>query len=240
MQKSIEVTRTISKNLSVDHSSLLEDYNLHYTLGGIYRLKIDIEDQNRIICFIIYAYDPESLWLDLKKDRDSNRNRILENLGANTTLKIYDSLRSRNDDIINMCVFNYLEELKNWKWAIIFNLLDNAAILQRFASEETEAEKSYQKMNKDGEVKTITSDIDVETLVKAHKGKSDLLDQAISKRRQADALLDELRKEFVSTDQATQSDFGFNFTDTAKKKDILSWRSFIREKNLKKEGSSFI
>ena len=50
-------------------------------------------------------------------------------------------------------------------------------------------------------------------------------------QKENEILIDEIRKEFVTTDTATQSDFKFIFTDTAKKRDILSWRAWIRQLN---------
>jgi hypothetical protein len=61
---------------------------------------------------------------------------------------------------------------------------------------------------------------------------------SIDKRKQVDILLREIKTEFVSTDSATQADFGFNFTDTTKKRDILSWSDFIRSKNEKKKAET--
>ncbi len=231
MQKTIEAVKRIKSNLGEDHSSLLDDYNFLPIFGAIYNIPhIDIEDKNRIICYIVYAYDPESLWLDIKADRMLNKYKILDSLGANIKLPIFEKVIWVNDDIIGMCIFNYLENLKTHKWKDVFDLLDLSAKIRKFATEETEAERSYEKMNKEGEVKTIVSEVDIETLVKAYKGKSDLLDQALSKRAKADEIMDQIRKEFVATDGATQADFGFNFSDTAKKKDILSWRHFTKER----------
>ncbi len=235
MQKALEIAKAIKKNLEADHSSLLDDYNLLPIFRAIYNIpNVDIEDKNRIICYIIYAYDPESTWLDLKTDRLVSKNKILDSLGANMTLPIYERVIWVNDDIVGMCIFNYLEQLKTHKWKDVFDLLDLASKIRRFATEETEDERSYQRMNKEGEVKNITSEIELDTLVKIYKGKSDLMDQSIEKRRKADAIIDEIRKDFVLSDMATQSDFSFNFTESSKRKDVLSWRSFIRERNEKK------
>lgn len=237
MTKAIELAKKIRKSLDMDWVSDIEEINFHSVFGAIYNINaIDIEDKNRLICFIIYAYDPDSQWLDLNRDRNDNKLRILESLGGNSTLPIYQQLLYGGNEIINMCVFNFLEELKTWKWTSIFNLLDYSAKMQRFATEETEAEKSYQKMDREGAVREIKSDVDIETISKVNREKGILLDQSIAKRRDADKLLDEIRKEFVATDHATQQDFGFPITELATKKDKLSWRLYIKERNQKKSA----
>lgn len=238
MQKAIELAKKIRKNLDADWTSDIEEINFHSVFGAIYTINtIQIEDKNRLICLIIYAYDPESPWLNLEKDRFDNKLKMIDSLGGDSNLPIYQNFLYIGNEIINMCTFNFLEELKTWEWIAIFNLLDYASKMQRFATEETEAEKSYQKMDKEGAVKTITSEVDIETISKVNKEKGLLLDQSIAKRRQADILLDEIRKKFVGTDHGTQSDFNFNFTDTSLKKDKLSWRNFIKERNLRKSIS---
>src|SRR5690606_19314881 len=152
------------------------------------------EDKNRIICFIIYAYSPHSLWLDLKRDRIENKMRILESLGANIKKDIFQQTISNSHEIVQMSVFNFLEEIKDWRWPTIFNLLEFSSKMQRFATEETAEEKKYQKKDKDGETHNITEEIDIKVIANVNKEKGNLLDQAIAKRREADKLLEEIRK----------------------------------------------
>jgi hypothetical protein len=66
------------------------------------------------------------------------------------------------------------------------------------------------------------------------KDKGILIQQSIDAKNNAENILNEIRKDFVATDDAVQKDFAFSFTDTAKKKDVLSWRAFIKDRNLKK------
>lgn len=236
MQKAIELAKKISKDLETDWLPSLEDHNLHFTFGAIYSIpQIDIEDKNRIVCFIVYAYSPDSLWLDLKKDRLDNKKKILESLGANSKLEIYNQLLENGNDRIGMCIFNYLEELKDSRWREIFANLDYASTMMRFASKKTESEISWDQMNKEGNKETLTQDIDTDKLVKINKDKGILLDLASDKREKAEKLIEQIKKDYVATDASVQSDFNFSFTDTAKKKDILSWRQFISERNERKK-----
>lgn len=235
MVKAIEISKSIRKDLSKNWLEELEDYNLHKIFEGIYSMDISTSDKNIIICFIIYSYSPESLWLDLNKDRLDNKKQILGNLGITDIKGVYIDVISNSHDIIGECVFNFLEQLKNWKWKMVFDLLDFATKIQKFSTQETEEEKSVDKMNKEGVVKTLTQDVGIDIISKVNKEKDWLLDRAIDKRIKADNLLKEIKTEFVKTDEATQSDFGFYFTETAKKKNILSWREFISEKPFEKK-----
>lgn len=233
----MDLIKQISKDLSKDWRDELREYNMPDTFNNLYSDEI-VKDANIIICFIVYAYSPESLWLDLKKDRLENKMRILKNLGVDPSLERYDDLMNNKNEIAGMAIFDFLEGLKSWKWKAIFDLLDYSSRMSRFATRETEAEKTFDKMNKEGEVKTLTEELDIDVISKVNKEKGLLLDQSISKRRQADSLLEEIKKEFVQTDNATQGDFGFAFTDTAKKRDILSWRSWITELNDRKKKAA--
>jgi len=234
MSKEIDLAKLISKDTSIEYKDLIYEYNLPDTLSNIYSIASGIHEANVLICFIIYAYSPDSLWLDLKKDRLENKLKILRNLNADINSELVQSVINGDNEIAGIAIFDFLEELKSWRWRTIFDLLDYSSRMSRFATQVTEAERKYQKINKDGEVKDVKEELDIDVISKVNKEKGMLLDQSIAKRKQADILLEEIRKEYVTTDQATQADFGFMFTDTAKKRDILSWREWIDEVNTRK------
>lgn len=231
MQRAVELIKQIGADLKKDWKTELRDYNMPDTFPNIYT-ETNVEDSNRIICFIVYAYSPDSLWLDLKKDRMENKLKILHNLDADVGSQLFQDVITNKNDIVGMAIFDFLEGLKSWKWRAIFDLLDYSSKMFRFATQETEAERTFEKMNKDGEVKSMTHELEIDVVSKVNKEKGLLLNQAIEKRRQADLLLDEIRKEFVVTDTATQSEFNFTFTDTAKKRDIMSWNAYIKNKQI--------
>jgi len=138
----------------------------------------------------------------------------------------------------NNVVLDYLVEMTDWKWQSAMTLMDYHSSMIRFVNQKTDEEKETDKINKEGEIKTIKSDYDIDVIAKVNKQKGELLDQAISAREKADKLILEIKKEYVHTDTAVQQDFGFSFTETYKKKDIYSWREFIKETNLKKKSLS--
>jgi hypothetical protein len=228
MQKAIDLVKKISTDFDKNWLDELEERNLHYIFQSIYTLNITVGDANKIVCYIIYAYSPESLWLDLRADRIENKTRILSNLDVKKSELFQEILYNKNE-IVGISIFNYLEEIKSWKWRAIFDLLEYSSKMFRFATQETEEEKTFEKMNKEGEIKSVTQEYNIDVIAKVNKEKGLLLEQAIAKRRQADTLLEEIKKEYVNTDYATQRDFSFSFTDTSKKRDILSWRDFIKD-----------
>lgn len=237
MAKEIELIKKIREDLSKDWKDELRDYNMPDSFASIYSTT-DIENANRLICFVVYAYNPDSLWLDLRKDRLENKTKILHHLDANIDTLLFQDVINNKNEVVGMAIFDFLEQLKNWKWRAVFDLLDYSSKMFRFATQDTEEERSFDKMNKEGEVKTLVQSFDIDTISKVNKEKGLLLDQAIAKRKQADILLEEIRKDYVVTDNAVQQDFGFSYTETAKKKDLLSWRDFIIERNQRKKLSA--
>lgn len=233
MQRAIELSKQIRKDLSKNWLEELEDYNLHKIFEGVYSFDISQKEKNIIICFIIYSYDPDSIWLDIYKDRSDNKKQILENLGADINSELFEDVLNNRNEKIGIYIFNFLEQLKNWKWTAISNYLDYAERVSRFATQSTDDEKHSEKLV-EGVVKKIRSDIDIDMVSKVEKEKGFHLDQSVAKRRQADELLKEIKTEFIKTDEATQGDFGFQLTETAKKKDITCWRTHIKELNEKK------
>ncbi len=238
MQKAIELAKDIVKNPKGNYINDLDDIKLYKVFEQLYEAAYTTQTENKLIAFIIFAFDPDSQKLDVRKDRYENKCSIMENLGLSITDDLIQQILSNSNEVFNNTVLLYLEELTNWRWPTIYSLLDYHSNMIRFATQKTDAEKSFDKMNKEGEVKTITQDYDIDTIAKVNIQKSDIFKRAIDARKQADELLDDIRKEFMPTDHAVQTDFGFTFTDTAKKKvDILSWRAFIKELNDKKLGS---
>lgn len=239
MQKFIECARKIITDLEKNWLPEFYELGLNKTFDEIYRLNVSITEANLLTSFIIFSYDPDSSRLDIRKDRYENKCQILSGIGGNINSALFKDILENNNEAFNNVVLNYLEKITTWQWPTIFSLLDYHSNMLRFANQKTEVEKSIDKMNKEGEVKTLTQDYDIDTLAKVNKTKGELLSAAIEAREKASKLLLEIKKDFMPTDHATQSDFNFVFTDTAKDKvDILSWRSFIRQRNDRKASTT--
>lgn len=229
MQKATELAKIIQSGLTADHSEVIAEYGMIDIFLPIYNGPEKRVDKNKLICYIVHAYNPDSKWLDLRKDRIDNKTKILSNLEADPKSDLYQGVIKNTNEICNISIFKFLEELKDWRWRSIFDLLDYAAKMSRFAAMETSSERKYEKVSKDGQSQTYTEEIDLEKVTKINKEKGVLIDSSIDARNKASALIEQLRKEYVNTDNAVQQDFGFSFTETSKSKDVLSWRKFINE-----------
>lgn len=228
MEKATALAKEIRNDLLLDYEEKIKDFGLWDVFCHIYESQEKIADKNRLVCYVNYAYNPESYWLDLKKDRIDNKTRILINLEADIKSDLYKNLLKEKHEPAIRSVFAFLEELKDWRWKAVYDYLDYASRMSRFASNETDEEKEYEKVAKDGQIQKYKEEIDIEVIAKVNKQKGELLNQAHKAREKAEEIIREIRKDFAATDDATQADFGFNFSDTSKKKNILSWREFIR------------
>lgn len=234
MEKALTVAKKIRSDFDKNWMEELQDNNLDKIFQTIYSLNYPIGILNKIVCYIIYAYDPESLWLDVQKDRIEVKQSIMGNLELSLKDKlVHDVLNNQNEDV-DVAAINYLETLRTWKWRSIFDLLEHSARLSRLANREVKEELEWEELSKEGNKHAMKEDIDINNVLKAEKTKGELLSQAIEYRRKADDLMQEIKREFVQTDNATQQDLGFSFTDTASKKDIMSHRQYVYERNEKR------
>lgn len=225
MKDAVELSKKISKNLDKNWMPDFEDINLHKIFAPIFSLNHNIITINSICCYIIFAYDNDSSWLNLKQDRLENKTRIANSLNADT--KIFQDIIENGNELVNDVIAEYLTSQATWKWQHIMSQLDYYINTMKFVKQKTEEEKTIEKMNKDGEVKSITSEYEIDTLAKVNKLKGELLKSALEAREDADRLLNEVKKEFVQLEHAVQGDFAFSITEE-KNINPESWRDFIK------------
>lgn len=206
MQKSIETAKKISKDLGKNWKSELQEVNLYHIFLPVYSLTYNIETLNSIVCFIIYAYDNDSQWIELKADRIDNKCQIIKGLSCDPKEEVWQAIINNEIDEVLTVVGNYLEAITTWKWKTILSCFDYHAINIRKATE-------------------ITKSTDELEAAKIDKAKGDLLKQCLSQRQIGEDLLKEIKADFVKTDRATQQDFEFEVTSAI---NIESWRSFIK------------
>lgn len=234
MQKSLQLIQKISRQLEDNWFADMHEINIHKIFEPVYKIRdLNIQKMNAITCFIVFAYDNDSPWLNLSQDRYENKSRIFKSLGVDVSKTLFDSVMMNEEETINAVIAEYLVEQTNWKWRAVTTLLDYSAKMMRFANQHTETEKESEATDKEGKVTKIVEAYDIEKISKVNKEKGLLLTQAIDAREKADKLLTEIRKEFVGMEHAVQSDFNFSVTDE-KKIDPMSWSQFIAENNRKK------
>ncbi len=228
MNNTIELAKRISNNLSKDWEPDYRDLNIWFIFEPLYKIKgYSTLVSNTIAAYIVFAYHNESNWLDYKKDRFDNKNRILISLGAKPTNDPNESIVENANDEINAIVAEFLISQVSSQWKQALSYLDYAAETIRFATKKTEEEKTYDKLTKEGIAVSLTSDIDIEKILKAQVLKSDLLDRAASATEKAHKIIEGIGKEFLELNQVTQAEFGFEVA-SEKALHYPLWRDWIR------------
>jgi len=223
----------------------LEDINLHADFKPLYNLGYSQKIANIITAYIIMSYDPDSSWITLTRDRYEDKLNVLKGLGVDETDGTFNSifkpiLEYENDEVQEV-ILTFLLNKTDARWQETHSLLDYATKMIRFCNSRTvESKLTGEDMDKDtGAVTKTFEEIDVEKVIKANENKGKLLSQALASRKEAELLILEIKKDFVKTDHAVQSDFNFNFSETAKEKiKIESWRQHIRLRNDRRQQPS--
>lgn len=226
MQESVKLARKMSHDLGKNWLSEIEELNLHVIFRPIYKRSDSITTLNAIVVFIIFSYDNDSTWLNLKQDRFENKLKIWKGLEVDLNEHLI-SIAKNEIDSVNDVIVEYLIHQVTWEWNTIFTQLDYHSNMLRFVSKKTDTGKSTDVLDKDDNKHTLIEEYDAEKVSKINKEKGLLLERAIEAREKADTLLAKIRKEFVQMDNAVQQDFGFSPTDE-KKIDAEKWRDFVR------------
>lgn len=235
MQKNIQLAKRISQNLGKDHEDDFVDINQWELFKPIYNLeKTSITKSNTIACYIIFAYDKDSSWLNYNQDRFENKTKILKSLGGSPSEEPFKSILSNSHDKVEDVIADYLLEQKDWRWEHIVGLIEYSSEQTRFARQKTDEEKKiYTKAKGDEGSSERNQSIDEEKIAKTNLAKGALFKEAREARTEADKLKKELDAEFLELNQATKSDFGLEVTEEQSIKQMsagsIPWRNFIRD-----------
>lgn len=214
MQKGLTAAKTISSDLKKDWLEYLTEINLHRTFESIFYLGLPNEISNTLICAIIYSYDNDSKWIDLKQDSLAINKNIIKGLYGDHNDEWLNHFISLTNDDINESIGAYLDLLPDWRFVTARKQMDYHSKYVR----ETEA--------------NITT-LDEDKKIKARENIGKLIKEAISQRKAADELLLLIEKDYVSTNHRVNQDFNTNFTQKSLEfsdnlKDDGSWRFFIK------------
>lgn len=216
MQKALLLAQKIRSDLGKNWLTEIEDVNLHKCFEPIYRLEYSIITLNTLTCSIIYSYDNESKWIDLKQDGFTINKNILVGLDADPEEPIFkEFVESRNEEIL-YAIGNYLDLIPDWKYVTARKQIDFHGKYVR--STEPNA-----------------MDLEEDKKIKARENIGRLIKESVSQRKAADELLELIHKENVNTQRRVEQEFGVDFTqkslefsDSTQQRDIMSWRSFIQ------------
>ena len=211
MQKAIQLANILKKRIDEDNFELVGEYNLHKQFQSIYNLKLNNRVTNTLVAAIIFAYDKDSKWHDLKKDSVEDKTLILKGLDASLSDdKIYEQFVEMTNQSINDCIGEFLDTQGNWKIA-----------------QSRKSRDYHSKAMREPEPQFTGTDDDKTAKAKENFGK--YLREAINQRKIADDYIDELNREYVGLNHRTKQDFGVEYIEATTQRDIYSWRQFIRE-----------
>jgi hypothetical protein len=233
MQKQNDIillAQKMLKDLEVNYLPDLELVNLHTIFRPVYKHNLTILNQNAIVAFVIFAYSEESPWLNVRQDRLVNKKYILSGIGVEPDNRIYKEIIEYQNDAIQQVILNYLLFCTDSRWREIISLLEYHDKMFLFCNQRTvDKQKTGTSVDKDGEVEENFQYIDQIDVAKINKEKGELMIKAIEARQKAETLLKQLESDYQKTDHATQSDFGFQFSDV-RKYDPLRWEDRIRRR----------
>jgi hypothetical protein len=230
MQKAIQAAAKIRAKINEDATDILDEINMVRVFAPLKNITDDIRKFNLLVCYIIYAYDNHSPWLDINKDRWTNKEHIIEGLGEDPKSDFWLSVIMQESEHLSDVVANYLMEITTWEWQTILTHLDYHARMIRYVQQNTNSQ-AIVTTDKDGTPKYEEVELEPEKVAKINKDKADVLSKCLQARDEAERLLNKIRAGYVATDNAVQADFGFMITDE-KTIDIYSWRQFIRQVHL--------
>lgn len=215
MQKGITCAKTLASDLKKDWSAYLEEVNFHRPFESILYLGLSNEITNTIIAAIIFSYDNESKWIDLKHDSVTINTNIIKGLYGSLDEEIYQEFINLKNDAINEAIGSYLDLLPDWRFIDARKKIDFHSQTMR------KKEPDWTKVDEKDRPKVT------ENMGRAMR-------EATFQREAADKLILQIEKDYVSTNHRVSQDFNASFTQKsiefsdAPKIDISSWRDFIR------------
>lgn len=209
MQKAIIAAKTISKDLYADSTEVLQEYNLHHIFEPILNLDMPVNVANTIICAIIYSYDANSNWCDLKKTSYEDKMNILKGLKADIQNPYYNQFINIENEAINSAIGDFLDLQADWRFAQVMRSRD-----------------FHSKSVKEQEPQFNATDDD--KVIKAKEAFGKYLREGLTHRKIAEDYLLQIEKDYVMLNHRTEQDFGVKFTDNELKYDKTLWRNFIK------------
>lgn len=223
MSKVLDAILALKNDFEADWRAELERINIYDDVKIIYERKWKTDFCNQVLAFIVMAYDNQSGWIELHKDRWDNKEKIASKLGMNIKEKKVKDIIENNDPDVQAVVGWFVLHQIDWRWDAIISCFEYASEMFRFAKTKTD-DKIVVKSEGD---KKEFAEVDIDRLTKGNMAKGLNLDKAIAQRRAGEELLKELRQDFVVLDTALEKEGKRKVTDAAK--NIESWESFIKE-----------
>jgi hypothetical protein len=231
VKSNVETATKIWKDPEKNWLPELELLNLHVIFRPVFTHNFRIEILNKIVAFIILAYDNDSPWIDVRKDRNQNKLSIWEGIDGDPKSPFFKEILNYENSSIQEVILKYLLNQTDARWQEAMSLLDYSSKMILFCNRTTN-DKFKTGTSFNAETKAHEDEfefLDPTEIAKVNKEKGLLLEQAISARKKAEEILKSIENDFQKVDHATQGDFQFQFSDV-RKFNILNWEDRVRKR----------
>lgn len=221
MKKAIELAKKITLSINNDNTDLLGDYNFLKTFEPILETSEPPLIKNTLIAAIIYGYDNDSKWIDTRVDGITNNKNILQGLNADLKNHTLVSFINLSHEPSLECIGNFLDKLPDWRFRHGYRL-----------------RLQYTKTMNQPEPSLFDVDEEKKAMIFINWAKA--IDSAKRQMIDAQQMIAEIEKDFLSTNHIVEGNFGTSFSQKSlemfeqddTKIDVLSWRQFIKYEHL--------
>lgn len=180
--------------------------------GNVFNLYAEAPDgptANKLLAFIVLAYNYQSEMIELSKDRLEVKRRIMIRVAGLTFTesKILADAAAGLNQVVNKIAAWHVEEQKDWRWGDIITKIELHS--------------------------RVMADISHQLDVDSDSAKN--LEAATKLRKDAAIMWEEIRREFLPLDNALAAEGKQKITDNIKVSDFTSWEGYIRQKNFEKK-----
>lgn len=226
MSKILDLVLQHKQDLTSDWTEDLDKIGVLDEINFVYKQGWTIEEANRVLAFVILAYDNESGWIELHKNRLDNKRKIWNKLGG-----VEDKFGNAIIESASLAAKDLrvwlMRHTRDWRWDTIMTCFDYHAEMMEFGGFKTmdqlETIKYTESEGGMQEVKEYHS-VSVDKLSKGNLDKGSNIEKGIAMRQKGETLLEEIKKEFQQVDSVLEKEGKRKITAAT---DIMSWEKFI-------------
>lgn len=230
----LELIRDLLGDINSDWEDRLREINAFLEFEPIYKLPYKESEKNKIVAFIILAYDYQSAQIDVRRERSEDKARILKNIGLDSSSELFKSIVTGEEDIINECGFNYCMSRKNWKFRSALQLIEQSEEGMKYARSRTDEYLIEEEATKEGQILQLKKYLDQGEVAKVKLQKMSVQEKALENRRKADNLIEEIKKEYAPIEKAIEDEYDFAITNS-ENFDVECWADYVRKRNFNRE-----
>lgn len=247
MSKILDSILTLKSDMAASWMREFDRINIWEDVRVLYDMGWENEFTNRIVAYIVLAYDNESGWVEIHKDRMENKQKIMQRLGGNLKDPIIRSIIADELGEVAEVIGWFVAYQQDWRWETIIACFQYHSNMMRFSNsvaavpEDEDDEDDYDVPEDDialwkdsfrqkagAKKKKKPSYLSEDKVAAVNLKKGDTIQKAIERRREGEAMWQEIQKEFVQLDTLLAKEGRSKATDAV---DILSHEKFIAKRN---------